>query len=152
MKTIQILKLSIYILFSLLLFGLLGEVTLTTITFVFGKNTIPLGYSFEDVPITLKILALIKLISVVLFCIGIFQIIKMLKLKKINDYLSNKSFNSLNISGKYLVISGILKVVLSFSFFVVDNKYKLYIGYDMNSSLLIVIIGLFIVTGSINLP
>lgn len=145
MKKIKHLKLVLYILCSISLIGFLANTTLTVLALIFEAPVLQLGYSMNSVPISLKIIALIKLISTILFCLGIYQLISMLKIKKLKEYLSTYSFNSLKKSGKYLVVAGILQTCLSFSFFIVEIKYKVYVGFNINVSLLITIIGFFFV-------
>jgi hypothetical protein len=145
MKTIKNLKLLIYILCSFFLIGILANTTFTVLAFIFEINAIPLGYSLENVPNSLKIIALAKLFSVALFSLGLYHLIIMLKVKNIKEYLSNNSFISLNKSGKYIVIAGLIQICLSFSFLIVENKYTMYLGFDLNASLLITIIGFFFV-------
>lgn len=145
MKSIKNLKNYIYILFSFLLIGVLGNTILTTASLVFEKNMVSLGYSIQNVPLSIKIIALFKVLSVFLFCFGAFQLVRMLKIKNVKEYLSNNSFTSLNKAGKLLILSGVIHICVNFSFFFIDFKYKIYIGYDINTYLLLTIIGLFFV-------
>lgn len=145
MRKIKNLKQIIYVLCSIFLVSFLANTTLTVLALIFEVNVLPLGYSINNIPTSVKIIALLKLISTIFFCLGLYHLIAMLKTKKIKEYLSSDSFYSLKKSGNYIIIAGVVQALFSFSFFVVPHKYKMYIGFDLNASLLITIIGVFFV-------
>lgn len=147
MKTIQILKLSIYILFTLLIVGVLGNLIISSLALLFDINILPINNLFgEKTPFSVKLLTVLKLLAVIIFCIGVFFLIKILRMRFFESFFENKAIHYLNISGKLIFFSGALSLCTSISIFFIKLRYLLYFNYDSKSlSILSIIIGLIFI-------
>jgi len=140
------LRITIYILFSFLLMGLLGNSIISISALLFENDILNIGHFTEkDVPFFLKIIAISKLITLVLFCIGIYYLIKILQILTNGFYFSNSLESLFRASGKYFILSGILGFLLNLTPFIIkEYKYIIYLNFDSKSLYItLTIIGLF---------
>ena len=147
MKTIKSLKLSIYILFSLLIIGLLGNLIISALALLFDINILPISNLFgEETPFSVKLLTVLKLFAAIIFCTGVFFLIKILRMPFFESFFENKAIHYLNISGKLILFSGVLSLCTSLSVLFIKLRYLIYFNYDSKSlSILSIIIGLIFI-------
>ncbi|WP_338732457.1 DUF2975 domain-containing protein [Mangrovimonas cancribranchiae] len=146
MKALNIL---IFTLFTILLIALLGNVVLSILGLVFEKDVLHLGhFSSEGVPIYIKLLALVKGCVFLLFCLGVFYLMKILNRLSKSNYFSEKHAQLFKTTGVYFIISGILGFCSSlypllFSF---DFSHWQYLNFDSkNLYIVLIIVGLFFI-------
>ncbi len=140
------LKIIIYILFGALLIGLLVNSIISISGLLFENDILNVGHFTEkDVPFYLKIIAILKLVTLLLFCVGIYYLIKILKMFTQGLYFSNSLEELFRQSGRYLILSGSLGFLLNLTPFIIqDFKYIMYLNFDSKSLYIaLTIIGLF---------
>jgi hypothetical protein len=143
MKQLQI---TIYILFGFLLIGLIGNSIISISALLFENDILNIGHFTEkDVPIYLKGIAILKLVTLILFCVGIYYLIKILQILTKGFYFSDSLEKSFRLSGRYFILSGGLGFLLNLApFFVHEIQYAMYLNFDSKSLYItLTIIGLF---------
>lgn len=135
-----------------------GYIVLATTGILFKIDVLHFGYFynsgyFKPIPISVKILQLLKLTSFVLFILGVLYLVKILRLFSNEKHFSIEIFRCFNLSGKLFLFSGILGFILYFvpllliEMEAMDVQYLTFIfGYDtMIFYLLLSIVGLFLI-------
>ena len=143
MKKLQIL---IYVLFGFLLIALLGNSIISISALIFENDILHIGHFTEkEVPFYLKTIAVLKLVTLVLFCISIYYLIKILQILTRRFYFSDNLEKLFRRSGKYFILSGSLGFLLNLiPFFIREIKYAVYLNFDSKSLYIaLIIIGLF---------
>ncbi len=143
MKKLQV---TIYILFGFLLLGLILNSIISVSALLLEKDILHLGhFNNSKVPVYLKIISTLKLITLVLFSIGVFYLIKILKLFTNEFYFSERLIHLFRLSGIYLILSGCLGFLLNLTPFIVrELRYMVYLSFDSKSLyIILIIIGLF---------
>lgn len=147
MSTIKILKNIAVSLFVLILLWFLLDNFLITLALLLEKDVLHLGHFDGDSPsVLLKIVILLKTIAFGLFAYGSSFLIRIIILKNMVDYFSNKVSLFLFKAGKFIIISNVITFFLSFTIFFINAKYLIYFNGDSKYlSLLMVVFGLFLI-------
>ncbi len=146
MKKINLLKKIVISIFIVTLLWFLADTTLVVLALIFEKDVLQLGhFNYQNTPIALKLVALLKTIAFALFIYASYFLIKIVSLKNTTDYLNNTTSSLLSNAGKLIIVSHSISFLLSFSYFFMDIKYMVYFNADSRSlSLLMIVFGLFL--------
>lgn len=143
----KLLKIAIYILFSILVLWMLGNLVITSIALLFEKDVLHLGHFYnENVPVFLKIIAIVKVFNMLLIAYGLYLLIKILNNFFQLQYFKEQNRSYLMNSGRSIATAGLIGFLLSFAVFFVDYKYVIYVSYDSRAIyVLLAIIGLIFI-------
>jgi hypothetical protein len=147
MENIKILKRIIISIFIIVLLWFFADTILTILALLLEKDILHFGH-FNDgsIPMSLKLLTILKSITFAVFIYASYFLIKILLLKNTIDYLSNEASKLLKKSGILIILSNGISFILSFAIFFIDIKYFVYFNTGSRSLyLLMLVFGLFLI-------
>lgn len=144
----------IYALFVVLVVSLVGNSILSILAIIFNNDVLDYNFNLNEPPsLLIKGITFLKFIGVLLFCLGIFYLLKILNLFTRERYFSNRQVVLFRRSGNYFVISGILGFLCQIvPLLLILNKqlnyaYSIYLNFDSKALyIILVIIGLICIT------
>lgn len=148
MKKLLVLRVIIILLFGVLLLQITTNIYIVIADVLFGKGILKLGLLQDKEPTSLlKIMVVIKLISVILFTIGVFLIVKTIRHTKVKEYFEVNSYKNFRNAGILLSFSGVLAILIIIQSFVSLNvEPMIYLdSFNINPHLFSLVLGLFFV-------
>lgn len=149
---IQKLKIILYVLFGFMLFLMIGnivfnfsDVVLENDIFRTQNGLFQSHREFFRVPVSEKIIAIVSIIGMLSFCIGVFFLVKVLQTRKLSNYFSERIIGHLKISGLYIVFSGSINFFIAIvsPFFLAQKMIYPEQKISISLAILSIIIGVF---------
>lgn len=147
MKTIRIFRFITFFIFGILLLQVISSIIITTSEVFFNTKILNIGFlSGHNASLLLKIMVVLKLISILLFVLGIYFLTMILRVKSIKEYFNETSNHQFRKAGVYILSSGLLGLFLTLAaYFSSEFAIIFHMNFNNLPFLISMIIGLFLI-------